>query len=65
LSIIPKSGPEHTGVMKIYDLRDPEAWKQAGRERAAWGRELAVIHRLDNDRIVIEFKPGGALEVAS
>ena len=61
--IIPKSGPDHIGaVVKVYDLRDPEAWERAGREHAAWGRERSEIHRLDNDHVIIEFKPGGALE---
>jgi hypothetical protein len=62
LPIIPsKSSPEHTGSMKVYDLRDPEAWERAGRERAAWGRIWTEIHTLDNDHVIIEFKPGGAL----
>jgi hypothetical protein len=56
--IIPKSGPEDTGIIKIYDLRDPDSWEQAGRERDAWGRQWAQIHRLDNDHVIIEFKPG-------
>ena len=47
----------------VYDLRDPRAWERAGRERRAWGRERALIHPLTNDVIVIEFMPGGALEL--
>lgn len=48
-------------VLVIYDLRDPGQWKQAGHDRETWGRECSVIHSLDNDRIIIEFKAGGAL----
>ena len=65
MAILPPSGPEHTGIMKIYDLPDPEAWGLAGRERAAWGRQLTEIHTLNNDHIIIEFKLGDALEAAS
>jgi len=66
LSIIPKSWPELTGaVVMIYDLSDPEAWERTGPERGAWGRERAEIRRLDNDVVVVEFKPGGALEASA
>jgi hypothetical protein len=51
--------------MKVYDLRDPDAWERAGRERAAWGRMWTEIHTLDNDHVIIEFKPGGALEASA
>jgi hypothetical protein len=60
---IPNAGPEYTGaVVKIYDLRDPEAWERAGRERAAWGRQWTEIYILDHDHVAIEFKrnSGGA-----
>ena len=64
--MIPHSATPDTGaVVKIYDLRDPEAWERAGRERAAWGRERSEIHRLDNDHVIIEFKPGGGQEVSA
>ena len=64
--MLPDTRPEHIGaVVKIYDLRDPDAWERAGRERAAWGRKRTEIHRLDNDHVAIEFKPGGALEASA
>jgi hypothetical protein len=64
--ILPEARPEHIGpVVKVYDLRDPDAWERAGRERAAWGRQWSEIHRLDIDHIIIEFKPGGAREVSA
>jgi hypothetical protein len=64
--MLPEARPEDIGgVVKVYDLCDPEAWGRAGRERAAWGRERSEIHRLDNDHVIIEFKPGGALEASA
>ncbi len=50
-------------IVVLYDLRDPDAWERAGRERRAWGRERTVVHALDNDHVVIEFMPGGAREL--
>jgi hypothetical protein len=66
LSIIPESGPEHTGaVLMIYALSHPEAWERARRDRASWGRERTEIHTLDSDHVVIEFKSSGALEASA
>lgn len=48
-------------IWVLYDLRDPVAWKNAGHDRRAWGRDLSEIYDLDNDHIIIEFKAGGAL----
>jgi hypothetical protein len=50
-------------IVVLYDLRDPDAWERAGRERRAWGCEFTEVHTLTNDVIAVEFKPGGALEV--
>ena len=47
----------------IYDLRDAAQWTAAGEECRAWGRERTEIHSLDNDHVVVEYKPGGALEL--
>lgn len=52
-------------VLVLYDLRDPGQWKQAGHDRETWGRECSVIHSLDHDHVVIEFRPGGALEATA
>ena len=52
-------------TLVLYDLRDPEVWEKAARERRSWGRSRAVIHVLDDDHVAIEFKPGGALEYVS
>ena len=64
--MLSEAHPERIGaVMKVYDLRDPHAWERASRERTAWGRKRTEIHRLDNDHVAIEFKPGGALEASA
>ena len=54
-----------TSTLVVYDLRDPETWERARREREAWGRKLAEIHALDNDHVVIEYKAGGARELSA
>ncbi len=55
--------PSFTGsTLAIYDLRDEVAWARARRERAAWGKQNTKVHTIDNDHVVIEFLPGGAME---
>ena len=54
---------DRPATLVVYDLRDSEAWTRAGRERAAWGRERATIHALDDDHVVIKFRAGGAREL--
>jgi hypothetical protein len=49
----------------LYDLRNPEAWMRAHRERAAWGKDLSAVYVVDEDHIIIEFKAGGALEASA
>ena len=49
-------------VLVIYDLRDAAQWTAAAEERRVWGRGRSVIHVITTDVIVIEYKPGGALE---
>lgn len=53
------------GMLVIYDLRDSTQWTGARRGREAWGRERSEIYKLDNDHIIIQFKPGGALEASA
>ena len=62
---IPDAGPRHTDRVTVYDLRDPEAGAQASADVDAWGRQWTEIHSLDNDHVVIAFKPRGSLEAAS
>ncbi len=54
-----------TSTFVMYDLRDPEAWMRAHRERAAWGKDLTVVFVVDQDHIILEFKAGGALEASA
>jgi hypothetical protein len=56
---------EATSTLVLYDLRDPDAWERAGRDRRVWGRGMTEIYTLDTDHVVIEFKPGGALELSA
>ena len=48
-------------VWVVYDLTDRDQWQQAREDRAAWGRGLSDIHRLDVDHILIVFYAGGEL----
>jgi hypothetical protein len=41
----------------LYDLRDPAAWKQAHRHRNWWGRLYVDIDALDNDHVILTFRP--------
>ncbi len=61
MQLYPNNADEAIAV--LFDLRDPEAWERAGRERRAWGRKLTTIHTLDNDHVVIVFLPGGAADL--
>ena len=47
-------------TLVISDLRSRSAWDRAREQRRAWGAAFADIHRLDNDHVVIAFRPGGA-----
>jgi hypothetical protein len=47
----------------IYDLSDPAQWSLAGQCVRCWGRERAMIHGLDAERVVVEFLPGGAADL--
>ncbi len=63
--ILSESRPEHTGIMIVFDLEDPDSWEQAREDRAAWGKELTEIHTLDNNHVAIVFMPGGTLEASA
>ncbi len=56
---------EKRTIWVLYDLRDAQQWKQAGRDRRTWGHEMTKIHTVTNDVIVIEFLAGGALEASA
>ena len=63
--IVHESPEPRTGIVVVYDLREPGSWEQARDERAAWGKELTKIHTLDNNHVAIVFGPAGALEVSA
>jgi hypothetical protein len=61
-----KAKPKRRGVDKvtpeseftiIYDLRDAEAWMKAHRDRNAWGRTHTDYYFLDQDHVVMVFRP--------
>ena len=62
----PVSGPSdiERAVVVVYDLGDSEARARVRGELKAWGRSFADIHRLDNDRVLILFRPGAARGLA-
>jgi hypothetical protein len=41
----------------LYDLRDPDAWACPRRHRGLWGKLYTEIHTVDNDHIVLHFRP--------
>jgi hypothetical protein len=51
-------------MLVVYDLQDPEAWRRVRGELKAWGRSFANVHRLDNDHVLILFRPGAARRLA-
>jgi hypothetical protein len=46
-------------VIVVYDLRDPDAWRQAHAHRRLWGRRFSEYYFLDDDHVLIVFIPGG------
>jgi hypothetical protein len=44
-------------LLIVYDLRDPDAWEAARRHRNYWGKLFTDIHCLDNDHVVLVFRP--------
>ncbi len=66
MRIIPsESRREHTGIMVVYELEEPDSSEQAREDRAAQGKELTEIHTLGNNHVAIVFKPSGALEASA
>ena len=44
-------------LLRVYDLRDPAAWRAAHRHRGFWGKLYTDIHYLDTDHVVLVFRP--------
>jgi hypothetical protein len=61
-----ETGPSGSelGMLVVYDLQAPEAWARVRAELKAWGRSFANVHRLDNDHVLILFRPGAARRLA-
>ena len=47
------------GFAIIYDLQDAHAWRQAHAHRSLWGRRFCQHYVLDEDHLLIVFRPGG------
>jgi hypothetical protein len=41
----------------LYDLRDPDALDQSRKHRRFWGLLYTDIHYLDNDHVLLTFRP--------
>jgi len=48
------------GFCIIYNLSCAHAWRQAHAHRHLWGRRFCEHYVLDEDRLLIVFRPGGA-----
>ena len=48
---------ESLPLVRVYDLRDPAAWRAAHRHRGSWGKHYTDVHALDNDHVVLIFRP--------
>ena len=51
------STAEQVSPIRVYDLRDPDAWRQAHRHRGFWGKLYTEIYTLDTDHVLLVFRP--------
>lgn len=63
MTVPPEYHAPEEAVWIVYDLADPSQWSMAGQCVRCWGRKRTVVHNLDTDHIVVEFKPGGARDL--
>jgi hypothetical protein len=47
------------GFAIVYDLGDPDTWRQAHAHCRLWGRRYCQHYVLDEDHLLIVFMPGG------
>jgi hypothetical protein len=47
------------GFAIVYDLGDPDTWRQARAHRRLWGRRFCQHYVLDENHLLIVFMPGG------
>lgn len=62
-NLMPAYHEEVESILIVYDLSDASQWSLAGQCVCGWGRERVVIYSLDAERVVVEFKPGGAADL--
>jgi hypothetical protein len=53
------SATELLPLLRVYDLRDPDAWRLARSHRDTWGKLYTDIHTLDVDHVALVFRTGG------
>ncbi len=53
------SGFESLPLLRIYDLRNPDAWRAAHRHRGFWGQLYTDVHALGADHVALVFRSGG------
>jgi hypothetical protein len=46
-------------AVMVYDLRDPDAWRQAHAHRGMWGKLYTDVHTLDLDHVALVFHSAG------
>ena len=44
-------------LLRVYDLRDPDARRAAHRHRDYWGKLCTDIYYLDTDHVALVFRP--------
>jgi hypothetical protein len=52
------SGFESLPLLRIYDLRNPDAWRAAHRHRGFWGKLYTDVHALGADHVALVFGSG-------
>jgi hypothetical protein len=53
------SGFESLPLLRIYDLRNPDAWRAAHRHRGFWGKLHTDVRALGADHVALVFRSGG------
>ena len=46
----------HT-LLVLYDLRHSAAWERVTRHRSYWGKSHTCVHYLEENVVVLEFRP--------
>ncbi len=51
------SAAEQLPLVRVYDLRDPDARRASHRHRGFWGKLYTDIHFLDAAHVALVFRP--------